>query len=494
VTTVERQQAGQEALERLDELREKTILLELFAAVALAASDSSTPDEALGICLDEICGHTGWPVGHVYQVLDGSLVPTDVWHLEASADLGSLREETRPADRGAGAGLAGRALATRRPVWVADLAVEPLGRLREVARAAGMKAGVAFPATVGGQVVAVLEFFSPWLVEPDSQLLAAMEQIGSQVGRVIERKRAEEELHKSEAVMRSVVDNALDCVVTADYSGRIIDFNPAAERTFGYRSADVVGHEIAECIIPSALRERHRRGLAHYLETGEGPVLDKRMELTGMRADGSEFPMELSIHAIEMEDHPIFTAYLRDITDRRKLEGWLKHRAYHDSLTDLANRALFVNRTEHALARSDRRGDQHSVIYLDLDDFKSINDSMGHACGDELLIEVARRLRKKLRPGDTLARLGGDEFAVLLEDTDTSGAGRVAERVVEGLRAPVHLGDREVQIHASLGIATAVAGTSGAEDLLRHADEAMYTAKSSGKRDYAIFEGEIDQQ
>ncbi|MCW2966430.1 MAG: hypothetical protein JWM71_202 [Solirubrobacteraceae bacterium] len=173
------------------------------------------------------------------------------------------------------------------------------------------------------------------------------------------------------------------------------------------------------------------------------------------------------------------------LTDAKTV-GAMVHQALHDALTGLPNRALFLDRLEHALARASRAGTEVAVLFLDLDRFKTVNDSLGHAAGDELLCVVGERIASCMRAADTAARLGGDEFAVLLEDlTSTREAVRVAERIIAALEAPILVAGREVFIGASIGIAT---GTSGADDLLRHADVAMYRAKAQGKGRYAMYE------
>jgi len=171
-----------------------------------------------------------------------------------------------------------------------------------------------------------------------------------------------------------------------------------------------------------------------------------------------------------------------------ELKEQLRHQAYHDPLTGLANRALFTERVEHALERGGRPPQAVSIMFIDLDDFKTINDSLGHACGDELLRSVAARIDGVLRPGDTAARLGGDEFAVLLEGVAEDGAARAADRILDSLRTPISLAGNEVFVHASLGIAATMPGRMRADEFLRNADVAMYVAKSGGKDRYAIFE------
>jgi diguanylate cyclase (GGDEF)-like protein len=182
----------------------------------------------------------------------------------------------------------------------------------------------------------------------------------------------------------------------------------------------------------------------------------------------------------------------RDVSERKAFEEQLQHQAFHDSVTNLANRALFRDRVEHALARQSRDAEPISVLFMDVDDFKTINDSLGHAAGDQVLREVGERLRHSLRTADTAARLGGDEFAVLLEDGGQGvEAAEIAERILASLEGPFHLDGKEVFVRASIGIATASPdhdGPEGADELLRNADVAMYMAKESGKGRYQIFE------
>jgi diguanylate cyclase (GGDEF)-like protein len=178
-----------------------------------------------------------------------------------------------------------------------------------------------------------------------------------------------------------------------------------------------------------------------------------------------------------------------DITDRKRLEEQLLHAAFHDSLTGLPNRAHFLDRTSHALARANRMDIPIAVLFLDLDNFKFINDRFGHTLGDELLTRVAQILRFRVREGELLTRLGGDEFAVLLEDTgDIDSAARVAERLLDALHEPLMLSGRPVFVSASVGIVTSDLRHSTPEDLLRDADIALYRAKDAGKQQFAIFE------
>jgi diguanylate cyclase (GGDEF)-like protein len=182
----------------------------------------------------------------------------------------------------------------------------------------------------------------------------------------------------------------------------------------------------------------------------------------------------------------------RDVTAQKQLEAQLQHNAFHDALTGLANRALFTDRLEHALARTDRGQTPVAVLFVDLDDFKAVNDGSGHGAGDALLIAVADRLRRVLRPGDTVARLGGDEFAVLLEDAGSHHAEATAQRLLAVLTEPFPVAEADVRISASVGIAVGAAGLHDPDELLRHADVAMYAAKEAGKGRSAVFAPDMD--
>jgi diguanylate cyclase (GGDEF)-like protein len=185
---------------------------------------------------------------------------------------------------------------------------------------------------------------------------------------------------------------------------------------------------------------------------------------------------------------------MRDVTERKALEDQLRHQAFHDALTGLANRALFEDRLTHGLAGARRHGNQLAVVFLDLDEFKTINDSLGHATGDDLLRAVARRIASNLRVTDTAARLGGDEFAVLLDmrDDDTPPA-EIAARLLAALRAPIALAGRELRVNASIGLAIGD-GSIGVDDLLRNADTAMYAAKEAGKGRLQVYEDGMHQR
>ena len=222
----------------------------------------------------------------------------------------------------------------------------------------------------------------------------------------------------------------------------------------------------------------------------QAPGAEVSGELRARHADGSWRSIDAVLKNL-LDDPAVggIVVNYRDVTTRKTLEEELRRQAFHDSLTGLANRALFADRLEHALSRTRSFGQHVAVLFIDLDDFKTVNDSLGHGEGDLLLVAVAERLQQPLRSGDTLARMGGDEFAVLLEDpSDASGPVEVAQRLLAALEPPFERGGKELFVHASVGIAVSTVKSMTPGDLLRDADVSMYTAKSNGKNRVEVFQ------
>ena len=258
-----------------------------------------------------------------------------------------------------GEGLPGRVWQSGAAAWIPDVLADDNFPRAAAARRAGLHAAFCFPIRSASGVLGAIELFTGEALEPDAELLATMANVGDQIGQAVERRRDAEALSAKEARHLAMLDAALDCVVTMDDQGRVVDFNPAAERTFGYRAADVIGRDMAGLIIPPELRERHASGLARYLATGEARVLDRRIEITGVRADGTRFPVELTITRIDVPGPPTFTGYLRDITDRVAAEAELR-----------ASRVRIVEAADVARRRMERDlhdGAQQRLVELALD-------------------------------------------------------------------------------------------------------------------------------
>lgn len=290
---------------------------------------------------------------------------------------------------------------------------------------------------------------------------------------VTEQKEAEAALRRSEERFRTLFEQSQDAVYITSRDGRILEMNRAGLELFGYRAHEIRGLNVRDLYLDPAERRRFQavvertgsvQGFETRVVTKAGEVADILITAAVRRDGDGEVA---GYHGI-----------IRDITDRKRFERELERRALHDPLTELPNRVLFGDRVEHALERARRSGGRIAVLFVDLDRFKSVNDSFGHPGGDEVLVEVARRIRGALRAEDTVARFGGDEFTILLEGLrEPAEAERAAERVLGSLEAPFTLQGTEFQLHASVGITVGPEGVDGVDGLLRRADAAMYRAK-----------------
>ena len=296
-----------------------------------------------------------------------------------------------------------------------------------------------------------------------------------------ERERAEATLKKSEEYHR-IFRHASDVILILDpVKNTVIDLNHKACETYDIPREMFLGRPLSSITHDTRNMEQRIRNLL-------GGNATQEFETAHFRSNGTPIQFLVTASLIEFQGARAVLSLHRDITERKELEEQLAHQAFHDSLTGLANRALFRDRVEHAVTRSKRHPEPVVVMFLDLDNFKTVNDSLGHAAGDDLLVQVAQRLRSCLRVCDTIARLGGDEFAILLQDAKhPDDSVQVAERITSKLRMPFDLDGKEVFVGTSIGIATSERSDT-AEELLRNADVAMYIAKEKGKGCFEIFD------
>jgi diguanylate cyclase (GGDEF)-like protein/PAS domain S-box-containing protein len=299
-----------------------------------------------------------------------------------------------------------------------------------------------------------------------------------------------ETLRESERRFRSVVESANDAIILMNHRGEIMSWNRSAETIFGYAENEILGKSVS-ILFPASYSEHlsQKNGCDPLFSSGVLRPGATATELNGIKCDGCEFPLEITLSSWKTGEGVFYSGIVRDVTERKSLENQLMHQALHDPLTNLANRVLFRDRVSHALDKFRRARTPVGVLFLDLDNFKNINDTLGHDAGDQLLIYVAERLGACLRSSDTAARLGGDEFAILVEDAvEMKGALLVAERIKNVLREPFLLNGKKIFVGSSIGIAITSCANEGPEELLRNADVAMYMAKSQGKDRCAVFE------
>ena len=305
--------------------------------------------------------------------------------------------------------------------------------------------------------------------------------------------RTLETLRESENRFRSVVETANDAIILMSHCGEIMSWNRSAQSIFGYAEEEILRQPVS-VLFPASYSQHlsQNSDCDPLITSGLLHPGSRAAELTGIKQDGNEFPLEISLSSWETAEGVFYSGIIRDITERKSFEEQLTHQALHDPLTKLGNRVLFRDRVGHAVDRTARKHAPIAVLFLDLDNFKSVNDSLGHAAGDELLVSVTERLQACLRISDTPARFGGDEFAVLLEDLEhPDQASFIAERIRNVMSVPFSIAGTEVFIGSSIGIAVTMDGRETPEELLRNADVAMYMSKSNGKDRYTVFENEM---
>jgi diguanylate cyclase (GGDEF)-like protein/PAS domain S-box-containing protein len=299
------------------------------------------------------------------------------------------------------------------------------------------------------------------------------------------RLLADHAARQNEARFRSLVQHSSDVIIVTRTDATVRFVSPSATRVFGYDPAAMVRQSLTDLLHP----EDRERALVFFRDATQTPGVTGPVEWRFRQPDGSWLNAEILATNL-LHDSTVKGIVLntRDVSERRRLEEQLIHQAFHDPLTGLANRALFRDRVSHALALAQRRGSPVTVLFLDLDDFKTVNDSLGHAEGDRLLIAAAERFLACARSADTVARLGGDEFAILIEGAD--GREGLPERLSAAMSHPFSLSGNQVRVTASIGVASANANDT-ADDLLRNADMAMYAAKRHGKGRAATYESKM---
>jgi len=310
-------------------------------------------------------------------------------------------------------------------------------------------------------------------------------------------------LRENEERLRIVIDKAVDGIITLDPQGVVESFNPAAERIFGYRAEEILGHNVATLIWPQ--NAEGATDSAQMLAVGQ-------TEITARRKDGSSFPAEFALGEAHHNGERRFIGILRDITDRKSAEEKLSYLANYDNLTGLPNRSLFRDRLSHAMTKADRSRRLIALMFLDLDRFKSINDTLGHEAGDRLLQHVAKLLQNTLRKCDTvsrvgsdaedgsgafcatISRLGGDEFTLILEDIASAGdAAIIAQKILAAFAAhPCRAGNEEIYASTSIGIALYPVDNTDLDGLIKQADTAMYRSKEAGRNAYRFFLDDLE--
>ena len=301
---------------------------------------------------------------------------------------------------------------------------------------------------------------------------------------------AAKQLEKERTQLALIVESSHDAIFSVSLDDRIMSWNSGAEKIFGYSGSEIIGNQIFS-IIPSQ-RHNERSKILHTILRGE---LIKHFEITQIRKDGCQIYISITISPT-LDLHGVLSGYsviASDVTERKNMEELIRHQAFHDTLTDLPNRQLFMDILSLGLSQARRSGKNLALLFLDLNGFKSVNDSMGHSCGDLLLQEVALRLKSSIRDSDTVARLGGDEFTVVMPDlAHIDDVGIVLRKILRVFETPFLLDDIPVTIASSIGISLFPEDGDCSEELIKKADKAMYGAKNSDGKLFQFCNAELN--
>jgi diguanylate cyclase (GGDEF)-like protein/PAS domain S-box-containing protein len=581
-------------------LYDKQQHLKMLQAVAVAANESPSLDDALQAVVDQLCTHLGWPVGHAYLAIGTTSVLTlsDIWFIGDMQRYEHFRRAIETTLVAPAGGISGSSLTSRAPIVTTELeGVLPLP-LATAAREAGLQSALAFPVIGVDGPLAVLEFFSTEPITGDPDLIDVINRIGELLGKVHSRtrtyatlttseeqyrllfegnphpmwiadvdtgeliavnaaaaaqygytteallsmtvsdlvagdvvprsgaasircnngstltaelsgydirlpgrrarmvmavdadagRRAEEALRESERRFREMLDTIELVAMLLDVVGNVTYCNPYLLNITGYSKDEVIGRNFFEHFLPADIRAAAERAFTTNIGRG---VLAAHSEFEIMTRSGTPRTILWNYTILRSPQGSILGAagIGTDVTEQRIVENQLVHNAFHDTLTGLPNRALFMDRVGHALAR---RRQTFAVLLLDVDHFKNVNDSLGHAAGDELLMQIGDRLQKYVRAADTVSRFGGDEFTVLVEGVaGPTDATRAAERIQAGIAAPFRIGEHEIYTTVSIGITICGTEYERPEQILRDADTAMYRAKAQGRSRSEIFDADM---
>ncbi len=473
---------------------------EMEHAIASALAEATTVGEALPKVIQTICEGLDWDCGFHWSWNKPSelLRCREHWYRHADAmddfvqaSLGMVNEAPAVVSTTPSGGLVRRVWASATPVWLPDVASMPDFRRAPAAMRADLHGTFAFPIMMEGRPWGVMEFFSHEIREPGEALLQIVRAIGSQIGQFIRRKETEQALRESEEQFRQLAGNIPQVFWITDTAQRqTLYVSSAAEAMLGRPLQDILSDRRA--LIRAVHKEDRARVYAARKAAVEGGY-DETYRI--LRSDGSIRWVHERAFPVRDGEGRIYriAGIAEDVTDRKHAEERLEHLAHYDVLTNLPNRALFYDRLKQALVQAKRNRWTAGVMFIDADRFKNVNDTLGHAVGDKLLQQIAGRLTRSVRSGDTVGRLGGDEFAIVLSTlASAQDANLVAQKIMTAFDEPFKLEGTEVYVTASIGITLYPDDSSDQDILIKNADAAMYRAKEIGRNGYQFYMPEMN--
>ncbi|MEC4985585.1 MAG: EAL domain-containing protein [Oscillatoria sp. PMC 1068.18] len=463
-------------------VEEEIRLLQRITQAVLYAEDF---DSALELALFMLCDASGWALGEAWIPNDEEtqLECSPVWDSPHSS-LKPFREVSEKISFAKNVGLPGRVFASQKSEWIEDVSSESekIFLRAQIAGECGLKAGLGVPIISQQKVLAVLVFFMFTAQAEDQRLVKVVSSVAMQLGSVFERKQAEEKY-------RRLFENAIEGIFQITPEGRWLSINPAFAKILGYSSPEDVKSKLTNLteqlyVEPNCYAEFQRL----MKEVG----IVSSFEAQFYRQDGKLIWVLMNGRAVYNYQGKMsyYEGSIIEISDRKEKEEQLRYHASHDALTQLWSRSFFLEQVEQAILRLQQQLDNRfAVLFLDVDGFKLVNDSLGHIIGDQLLVAIAQRLRQCLRGNDTLARLGGDEFTILVDKLQSiDDAVAIAKRIKQAFQPPFAIANHEIYSGVSIGIVESNPDYQKPQELLRDADTAMYRAKRQGKGGYAIFD------
>ncbi|MEO0801559.1 MAG: EAL domain-containing protein [Cyanobacteria bacterium J06642_2] len=480
--------------ERQDFERRMTLLRSITQAV----EDAEDFEPALALAVRRLCETLGWACGEVWLPDENGTTLhalAAAWHAPEPS-LQAFVVPSQSIQMPIGIGLPGRTYTTKRPEWIADIVANPdaLFLRSQAALAVGLGSGFGIPILAGDRILAVLCFFQAGQCQRDRQLLEFVSTICAQIGFILRRMHSEAALREAERQYRSIFERANEGIYRTDRSGSFEIVNPKMAAILGYDSPDELLASITDI------------GSQFYVDASFYSQLWQRLADEGSitRQEAQVYKRDGTIAWIAENLQPIFDANgqlvayegrMEDITGRKDDQAMFEAMLYQDTLTELPNRTIFNTWLTSEIGRAKRLQAQVGLLFLDLDRFKTINDSLGHIVGDELLQDMAQRLRQCVGKDDKLARWGGDEFTILVPDvTSTDQIVDLAERAIAAFVPPFSYASHELHITCSVGAAIFPLHGTTPQALLKNADTALFQAKEQGRNTYRIYTSAMNAQ
>jgi len=462
-------------------------LLALNRTIAKILAEAREVDEALRAALRAICRSEGWDSGQYwcYDERDDVLRHETGWSL-STAEIKAVTDEAKKTTFAPGAGLVGLVWQTARPLWIANLAAEKRVQRRDIVKRTGWNNAFLFPVLWHRKAIGVLDFSARTIAEPDERLLQVVHGLATQIGNYYAQAETMRRLRESEERYASTIELAAIGISHIGADGRFIHVNRQLCEMLGYAREELLGLTFREVSHPEDRHVTDQNRARLYA----GEIDSLQAEKRYMRKDGT--PVWVRINAALKRDadgKPMYDiSVVENISERKQAEQRVQYLASHDEMTSLPNRGTFTALLDQAIASVQRRNRKLAVLFIDLDRFKLINDSLGHEAGDLLLKEIARRFKACVRRSDVVARLGGDEFIVLIEEIQRMAqAGQIARKLLSAAIKPIEIMGQECRVTASIGIAVYPGDGDDARSLMKKSDLAMYCAKDEGKNTFQFY-------